>query len=109
LSNVLFPESPSAANGGTFVTESAQICGNARPDPGIFEQRSRPRDAVMEQQRVDPLVPSSALVDQRLAQPHTLTQLENHVRWCSRLRQPTLLHQLAAIPKEWAGSTDHSR
>jgi hypothetical protein len=55
------------------------------------QQRTRPRRAVVEQQRVDPLLPSGALVDERLAQPHPLAQLEDLLRRRPRLRQPTLL------------------
>ena len=41
----------------------------------------------MEQLRLQPLLPSGALVDQRLAQPHTRAQLQDLPRRDPRLRQ----------------------
>ena len=54
---------------------------------------------MVEQQRLDPLLPGGALVDQRLAQPHPLAQLEDLLRRRPRLRQPTLLQQLAQVTR----------
>jgi hypothetical protein len=51
----------------------------ARPQPG--------QHPLVEQLRVDALLPGGALVDQRLAQTHQRAQLEHMRRWDPRLRQ----------------------
>jgi hypothetical protein len=52
---------------------------------------------VVEQHRVDALLPLGALVDQGLAQPHQLTQVQDVRRRDPRLRQPILLQQLPQV------------
>jgi hypothetical protein len=50
--------------------------------------------AVVEQHRVQPLLPGGALIDQGLAQPHQHPQLQQMRRWDPRLRQAVLFQQL---------------
>jgi hypothetical protein len=52
---------------------------------------------VVEQHRVDALLPLGALVDQGLAQPHQLPQVQDVRRGDPRLRQPLLLQQLPQV------------
>src|SRR6266542_5312311 len=51
----------------------------ARPQPG--------RHTLVEELRLQPLLPGGALLDQRLAHPHARAQLEQVRRWDPRLRQ----------------------
>src|SRR5207237_5056569 len=65
--------------------------GDLRPSQGLpagFRAQSQPgRHALVEQLRVDALLPRAALIDQRLAQTHQRAQLEDLRRRDPRLRQ----------------------
>jgi hypothetical protein len=60
----------------------------ARPHAG--------RHALVEQLRLQPLLPSGALVDQRLAQPHARAQLQNLRRRDPRLRSSRAANSLSS-------------
>jgi hypothetical protein len=78
------------AAGGPAAASQARLARGAQRLGG----RCQP---VVEQHRVDALLPLGALVDQGLAQPHQLTQVQD-VRWGDpRFRQPVLLQQLPQV------------